>query len=577
MDALLRLTTVELPTPASGYSDASSRGAGSASGFDGYLQQAQSQDSTSETFDRSNGNSSTPSDLSSAANATTPKTWSDANSSPKPTDLRQNARQLNNMHDVTTPQPANASDRPSDKVQTSGNDNNSSATSPSGQDGEKRSSGNRASTEDASQTSANTQHDENKSKHSDTAAVVLDINTNSLAAAAASAAQTAAASNAAATNVAATAVAQQASAAAKAAEANGSASAAKASSAGTANPAQSSPVNTSQAAGMKPAQKQKYAAAIQPLPATAESTNGNASGQAATLGSAAAAASVVAPASAASVATTAAATSGTTSQTSAAVSALPNTTSTSLVQSPAPAAASSVEQDAALAAPNVAAADALGDAQVARDLRAKSAIDALSSTGPDNNINSGPSPAGSSNSTVPAATSTTSNNASTTANGTTAAHSAETSLSQADRVRFVQRVEQAFQDANSQGGSVRLRLSPPDLGSLKIEIKVSRGEMTARVEADTPSARNLILDNLPVLRDRLAQHDIKVQRFDVDLMDRSGGGLANQSPQQQTPSWQNSASAAPRAQTQPAPTAATATEVTPGRVANGEGRLNVVV
>ena len=111
----------------------------------------------------------------------------------------------------------------------------------------------------------------------------------------------------------------------------------------------------------------------------------------------------------------------------------------------------------------------------------------------------------------------------------------------------MQRVEQAFQDVNSQGGSVRLRLSPPDLGSLRIEIKVSRGEMTARVEADSPSARNLLLDNLPALRDRLAQHDIKVQRFDVDLMDRSGGGAANQSSQQQNPSWQNPAPAAAHA------------------------------
>ena len=52
------------------------------------------------------------------------------------------------------------------------------------------------------------------------------------------------------------------------------------------------------------------------------------------------------------------------------------------------------------------------------------------------------------------------------------------------------------------------------------------GRIDRGVEADTPSARNLILDNLPALRDRLAQHDIKVQRFDVDLMDRSGGGAA---------------------------------------------------
>ena len=87
--------------------------------------------------------------------------------------------------------------------------------------------------------------------------------------------------------------------------------------------------------------------------------------------------------------------------------------------------------------------------------------------------------------------------------------------------RFVQRVEQAFQDLSDQGGSVRLRLSPPELGSLHIEINVAKGEMTARVQAETPPRGTSLLDNLPALRERLAQHDIKVQRFDVDLMDRS--------------------------------------------------------
>ena len=53
------------------------------------------------------------------------------------------------------------------------------------------------------------------------------------------------------------------------------------------------------------------------------------------------------------------------------------------------------------------------------------------------------------------------------------------------------RVEQVFQDLDGQGGSVRLRLSPPELGSLHIEINVTKGEMTARVEAETPAARNI--------------------------------------------------------------------------------------
>jgi len=97
-----------------------------------------------------------------------------------------------------------------------------------------------------------------------------------------------------------------------------------------------------------------------------------------------------------------------------------------------------------------------------------------------------------------------------------------------DRVRFVQRVARAFEAINGRNGTVRMKLHPPELGSLRVEIQVERGVMTARMEAESNAARNLILDNLPMLRDRLAQQDIKVQQFSVDLMDQSSGGLTEQ-------------------------------------------------
>ena len=101
-------------------------------------------------------------------------------------------------------------------------------------------------------------------------------------------------------------------------------------------------------------------------------------------------------------------------------------------------------------------------------------------------------------------------------------------ISQADRVRFVERVEQAFHSAGDSGGTVRLRLSPPELGSMRLQITVRNGAMTARAETETPAARNLLLDNLPLLRERLAQHDVKVQHFDVNLMDQSSGDASGQ-------------------------------------------------
>ena len=95
---------------------------------------------------------------------------------------------------------------------------------------------------------------------------------------------------------------------------------------------------------------------------------------------------------------------------------------------------------------------------------------------------------------------------------------------QVDRVRFVQRVARAFETLGDGNGSVRLRLKPPELGGLLLEVSVRNGTMTARIETETSAARTLLLDSLPALRERLAQQDIKVDSFDVDLADRSPDG-----------------------------------------------------
>ena len=99
-------------------------------------------------------------------------------------------------------------------------------------------------------------------------------------------------------------------------------------------------------------------------------------------------------------------------------------------------------------------------------------------------------------------------------------------------VRFVQRVEQAFAAMSDRGGAVRIKLSPPELGSLSVEISVNKGVMKAHLETETKEAKNLLLENLPALRDRLAQQNIKIQKFDVDLRDPSSGGTSQQSADQ---------------------------------------------
>ncbi len=102
-----------------------------------------------------------------------------------------------------------------------------------------------------------------------------------------------------------------------------------------------------------------------------------------------------------------------------------------------------------------------------------------------------------------------------------------------DPARFVSRVARAIQTAEERGGPLQLRLSPPELGAMRLEISVNQGALTATIETENSTARQLLLDNLPALRDRLAEQNVKIERFDVDVRrDTSGNGQPNFGPQE---------------------------------------------
>jgi flagellar hook-length control protein FliK len=149
-------------------------------------------------------------------------------------------------------------------------------------------------------------------------------------------------------------------------------------------------------------------------------------------------------------------------------------------------------------------------------------------------------------------------------------------LTESERVRFVQRVARAFHSIGDEGGEVRLRLSPPELGSLRLELTVREGVMTARLETETTTARSLLLDNLPVLRDRLAEQNIKVERFDVDVRDenrdRSADHFADQPGTPQQGQRQR-----PRAYEPPATQTRTERISRTGGKRDGTSELNVVI
>jgi flagellar hook-length control protein FliK len=88
-------------------------------------------------------------------------------------------------------------------------------------------------------------------------------------------------------------------------------------------------------------------------------------------------------------------------------------------------------------------------------------------------------------------------------------------LSAGDRVRFVQRVARAIEAARPDG-EIRLRLRPPALGSIHLSVRTEDGVLAARVETETLDAQTLLSQRVPELRERLAEMNIRVERFDVE-------------------------------------------------------------
>ena len=69
--------------------------------------------------------------------------------------------------------------------------------------------------------------------------------------------------------------------------------------------------------------------------------------------------------------------------------------------------------------------------------------------------------------------------------------------------------------ANQRGGAITMRLEPPALGQLRIELQVSQGAVVADFTAATAEARALLEANLGMLRERLESQGLSVERITI--------------------------------------------------------------
>lgn len=147
-----------------------------------------------------------------------------------------------------------------------------------------------------------------------------------------------------------------------------------------------------------------------------------------------------------------------------------------------------------------------------------------------------------------------------------------------DPARFIGRVAKAFQTANERGGTLQLRLSPPELGSLRLELTVKDGVMSASLQTENANARRLLLEHLPDLRDRLAQQNIRVDRFDVDVRrDGSGSQADARGSQQQFQHQPDQSSPRRQAPIVPRQQETAPQEITPATPIVSDAGLNLII
>jgi hypothetical protein len=92
---------------------------------------------------------------------------------------------------------------------------------------------------------------------------------------------------------------------------------------------------------------------------------------------------------------------------------------------------------------------------------------------------------------------------------------------------------------NQRGGVMTMRLHPPELGNLRIEMALARGAVSAGFHAATPQAGALLEGSLALLRAALESHGLIVERIAIHapppghaLLRQDGGNEQGTEPQQ---------------------------------------------
>jgi flagellar hook-length control protein FliK len=101
----------------------------------------------------------------------------------------------------------------------------------------------------------------------------------------------------------------------------------------------------------------------------------------------------------------------------------------------------------------------------------------------------------------------------------------EATQDQANVARVVRGMQGAL---NQQGGSVTLRLTPPELGTVRIELALMQGTVNARFHTETESVRQLLTEQLAQLRAGLERQGLNVERLVVQTQQATSTSFGQQ-------------------------------------------------
>ena len=97
------------------------------------------------------------------------------------------------------------------------------------------------------------------------------------------------------------------------------------------------------------------------------------------------------------------------------------------------------------------------------------------------------------------------------------------------------RLTRGLQSALQQpGGTVTLRLTPPELGTVRIQLQLSSGSVSASFHAEGASARSMLTQQLSQLRTALESQGLNVERLNVQPMQQTSQSSLQQQNQQST-------------------------------------------